>query len=110
MKERRKYTRYRTDLQVRYIYRRGMVAFEENTRLKDLSVNGMCLHLSSLIKRGDTFLVEMELPYTGIISAIAKVIWTKTGGKTIEAGAMFDWVSDVTRLAEYIQKLQIDAA
>ena len=111
MKERREYTRYDTDLKVRYIYRRGMIALEEDTYLKNLSLNGMRLYLSSVIKNGDVFLVEMRLPLAGTISAIAEVIWIKEEGvKTIEAGAAFDWVSDINRLAEYLQRLQSQAA
>ena len=110
MKERRRYTRYHPDLQVRYVYVRGMVALEEDTNLKDLGINGMRLNLSSVIKRGDIFLVEMKLPFVGTISAIAKVVWTKDTGKNSEAGVMFDWVSNINKLAKYIQGLQLKAA
>ncbi len=55
MQERRRYTRYHSDLKVRYIYVRDMVAIEEDTNLKDLSINGMRLYLSSVIKRGAWF-------------------------------------------------------
>ena len=110
MKERRKYTRYHPDLQARYVYVRGMVALEEDTQLKDLSINGMRLCLSSVIKKGDIFLVEMKLPFIGTISAIAKVIWTKDIGKRAEAGTIFDWVSSIEKLARYLQRLQLKAA
>ena len=110
MQERRRYTRYHPDLKVRYIYVRGMVALEEDTYLKDLSINGMCLYLSSVIKRGDIFLVEVKLPFIGTISAIAKVVWTKDIGKTTEAGVIFDWISKVDKLARYLQGLQLKAA
>lgn len=110
MRERRRYTRYPSNLKVKYIYVRGMIALEEDTQLKDLSINGMRLHLSSLIKRGDIFLVEMNLPFIGTISAIAKVIWTKETRKTAEAGVMFDWVSNIDKLTMYIQGLQLKAA
>ena len=95
---------------MRYVYVRGMVALEEDTCLKDLSINGMRLHLSSVIKKGDIFLVEMKLPFMGTISAIAKVVWTKDIGKNSEAGAMFDWISNINKLAKYIQRLQLKAA
>ncbi len=110
MQERRRYTRYHSGLKVRYIYVRGVVAIEEDTSLKDLSINGMCLYLSSVIKKSDIFLVEMKLPFVGIISAIAKVVWIKDTGKNSEAGVMFDWISNVNKLAKYIQRLQLKAA
>lgn len=112
MQERRKYTRYHPDLRVRYIYVRGMIALEENTQLKDISINGLRLYLSSVIKKGGIFLVEMKLPFMGMgtISAIAKVIWTKDIGKNAEAGVIFDWISNINKLAKYIQGLQLKAA
>ena len=110
MQERRRYTRYYPDLKVRYIYVRGMVAVEEDTRLKDLSINGMGLCLSSVVKKGDVFIVEMNLPLIGTISAIAKVVWIKERTNYSEAGVIFDWISSIDKLAKYIQRLQLMAA
>ena len=78
--------------------------------MKDLSIDGMRLNLSSVIKKGDIFLVEMKLHFVGTTSAIAKVIWTMDTGKNYKAGIMFDWVSNIKKLARYIQGLQLKAA
>lgn len=110
MQDRRKYTRYNPNLQVRYIYVRGMIALEDNTQLEDLSINGMRLYLSSIVKTGDIFLVEIPLPLLGTISAIAKVAWTKGIGNNAEAGVAFDWISNANRLGKYIEGLRVKAA
>ncbi|MFH0731490.1 MAG: PilZ domain-containing protein [Candidatus Omnitrophota bacterium] len=117
MRERRRYPRYNTNLQARYLYIRGMVALEEETRLSDLSVAGMRIYLSSIVKRGDVFIVEMKLPFIGTISAMARVIWTKAAGNTEEAGhayrqagVLFEWVSNENKLQDYLEELQLKAA
>lgn len=106
MHEQRQYMRYQPNISARYIYVRGMVALEEDTKVDDLSVTGMRLHISSVVRTGDVFLAEIPLPLLGTISAIAKVVWTEDK----EAGVVFDWVSNAPRLERYIEELERKAA
>ena len=110
MNERRRYIRFESDLTLRYVYIRGMITLEEDTRLKDISINGMRLYLPPVIKKGDIFLAELNMPFTGLISAIAKVIWTRELPEAKEeAGVEFDWVSNIDKLGRYLQKLKLAA-
>ena len=123
MNERRRYIRFESDLTLRYVYIRGMITLEEDARLKDISINGMRLYLPPVIKKGDIFLVELNMPFTGLISAIAKVIWTRelpeakeeagppspAFGRQGEAGVEFDWISNIDKLGRYLQKLKLAA-
>ncbi len=112
MNERRRYIRFESNLTLRYVYIRGMITLEEDTRLKDISINGMRIYLPSLIKRGDMFLAELDMPFAGLISAIVKVIWTKEvpeAKEKQEAGVEFDWISNIDKLGRYLQKLKMAA-
>jgi len=112
MHERRKYTRYKTDLEITYIYRRGMIAFEGAAEIKNISLGGMKLKVPSAIKKGEIFLAEIELPVNQTISAIVSTVWGKPDidNKHTELGIKFDWVSNINKLAGYIESLQKKAA
>lgn len=110
MEERRQDTRYRADFTAKYFYVKRKMMYDGNTAVKDLSIKGMRLYLPPMLEKDDIFLLEIKSHVLGTITAIAKVIWTKDIQADRESGARFDWVSDVSRLAQYIQRLQVKAA
>ena len=78
MRERRRYPRYDTALEVKYSTK-GNASIESYTVSKNVSRIGLRLPLTRLIKEGDILDLDIKTDAKNApVSALGKVVWTRT--------------------------------
>ncbi|MFC1807570.1 PilZ domain-containing protein [Candidatus Omnitrophota bacterium] len=104
MGDRRKYKRYEALLDTLYTRYTGFIKVYSNGDSRNISLGGMSLFVSKLIRKGDELFVEFESPRAKNIIAIAKVAWVDhaRSGKNRACGVRFKWAASQAYLSDCV--------
>jgi c-di-GMP-binding flagellar brake protein YcgR len=111
--EKRKFTRMKTHIPVRYRkLRNGAGSSGEGSLSRDLSQGGIHFRTNEFISMACRLILELDIPMlTKPIKAISKVAWIKKSdaGKDFEVGNQFLEISkkDKELISEYVDSLSL---
>jgi len=103
MKERRKYKRYKATVDASYARTECYVTIISLTTTKNISLGGICVTLSSLIRKGNKLLIELKSAHNKRFAALAEVAWARSidGNGHNMCGLKFLWLSSESLLTEW---------
>lgn len=95
MKERRKFRRFETALDIKYTKVKDSVAIQSSGTTKNICLGGLCAVLSRIVKRKDVLLIELDSFRNKKIAFLAEVIWAEPTDDNRHniCGVKFLWVS-----------------
>ncbi len=77
MTERRRYRRYRTNVEVEYDVD-NTVEIKSRTRTQNISEGGVCMPMNKAVKLGKKVLMKIRLPASRQeVTALGKVVWKR---------------------------------
>ena len=93
MKERRRFPRYDSSLEVKYTTK-GKASLESYTVSKNISRIGICIPVSRIIKSGDVIKLDIDPNDNKCpVAVVGKVAWTKEAARPalleVDAGVEF---------------------
>jgi hypothetical protein len=112
MADKRHFQRFNIIHEARYTKSQGLVTISALSKTKNISLNGLCSKLSSVISVKDTILVEIKLADKIKVAVLAKVVWVKAspGECRNVCGLKFLWISSQEILDKYIETIGKQAA
>ena len=105
MRDRRRYERYSAEVDTKCTKVNGCVTVQSSGRSVDISLGGLRVALSRMIRKGDELLIEMRSPHSHReVAFITKVVWARHAEDQRRNiyGMRFLWVSSEEVLKDWV--------
>jgi len=113
MREKRKNTRYISDIKTRYAFNRYNILgnFKQevtgDAAIRDMSATGIGLRINDRLSAASSIVLNLTLKaMNSDISLIGKIVWKKQKIGYVSCGIKFEWLSNREAYSAYIKMLE----